>query len=112
MIFGAIIIISILPSWPFGKASKFNHLFVISTGYGWYKYRWNDLVFQSAALQVFMPKEKIYKFTDWTYEHATIRDGRLDFGGIFEGSADQSSEAVAQFRARLGTTDFPPGRFR
>jgi Glycolipid 2-alpha-mannosyltransferase len=79
---------------------------------GWYKYRWNDLIFQSAALQVFMPKSKIYKFTDWTYEHATLRDGRLDFGGIFEGSADQNSEAVTQFRARFGTTCFPPGRFR
>ena len=33
---------------------------------GWYKYRWNDLIFQSAAVQVFMPKLKVHKFTDWT----------------------------------------------
>ena len=79
---------------------------------GWYKYRWNDLIFQTAALQVFMPKERIYRFTDWTYEHATIVEGKLGFGGIFEGLADQGSDAVTQFRAKWGATSWPPLRCR
>ena len=72
-----------------------------------YKYRWNDLVLQSAAVQVFCPRRKLYKFTDWTYEHATIRDERLFFGGIYEGSADRGSKTVQQFVSSYGRTNTP-----
>jgi alpha 1,2-mannosyltransferase len=65
---------------------------------GWYKYRWTDLIAQSAAVQVFMAKGKVHKFTDWTYEHATIIDGEVRCGGIYEGTNDSHSEVVRQFR--------------
>lgn len=71
---------------------------------GGYKYRWNDLVLQSAAVQIFLPESKVHKFTDWTYEHATIQGDRLFFGGIFRGSDDRDGREVAEFRARYGRT--------
>jgi alpha 1,2-mannosyltransferase len=71
---------------------------------GAYRHRWNDLVYQSAAVQIFCPKSRIHKFTDWTYEHATVRDGRLFFGGIYEGDDDPDSEAVRAFRKKYGRT--------
>ena len=60
---------------------------------GWYKYRWNDLIFQSAAVQVFLPKSKVYKFTDWTYEHGTVKKGQLMWGGIYQGDKDPNTDA-------------------
>jgi hypothetical protein len=69
---------------------------------GGYKYRWNDLITQTAAVQIFMPKEKVHKFTDWTYEHATVINGKLCWGGIYEGAADRDSQAVKEFVASYG----------
>ncbi|NVJ48095.1 MAG: hypothetical protein HWE07_13250 [Cytophagia bacterium] len=65
-------------------------------------HRWNDLVMQSAAVQIFMPKDKVHKFQDWTYEHATIRQGRLEYGGIWQGTEDKEGEAVKGFIERYG----------
>jgi alpha 1,2-mannosyltransferase len=69
-------------------------------------YRWNDLVLQSAAVQIFMPKEKVHKFEDWTYEHATIRNGILEYGGIWQGNEDQEAKAVKDFVERYGKAVF------
>jgi hypothetical protein len=35
-----------------------------------YTKRWSDLLVQSAAVEMFMPRDAVHKFTDWTYEHA------------------------------------------
>jgi alpha 1,2-mannosyltransferase len=91
--------------WKSPEVQSFIHYF--DRIGGWYKYRWGDLIFQSAAIQVFMPKEKIFKFTDWTYEHATITDGILRCGGIYEGTLDKDSEAVREFKKAYGTTKQP-----
>jgi alpha 1,2-mannosyltransferase len=65
---------------------------------GGYKYRWGDACQQSVAVQTFMPKEKVYKFKDWTYEHATLAsNGKLLFGGIFEGKSIRRSDYVKEF---------------
>lgn len=77
---------------------------------GWYKYRWNDLIFQSATVQIFLAKSKVHKFTDWTYEHATIKNGNLLWGGIYQGSKDSDVTAVANFRKLYGMTVCPVGR--
>ena len=37
-----------------------------------YTERWGDLLWQSAALQLFMDQEQVFMFDDWAYEHATI----------------------------------------
>ena len=70
---------------------------------GWYKYRWGDHIFQSVAVQTFMPKGKVYKFTDWTYEHASRMMNKITCGGIYEGTNDRDSEAVKAFKAAYGT---------
>jgi alpha 1,2-mannosyltransferase len=77
---------------------------------GWYKYRWGDAIFQSAAVQLFLPKSKVHKFTDWTYEHTTMKAGKLDWGGIYQGSNDRTRIAVARFKELHGVTSFPPGQ--
>jgi alpha 1,2-mannosyltransferase len=77
---------------------------------GWYKYRWGDHIFQSAVVQIFMTKEKIYKFTDWTYEHASIKQGKLFWGGIYEGNLDKNSEVVKEFKRTYGSTRKPAER--
>ena len=73
---------------------------------GGYKYRWGDLMQQTSAVQIFMPKNKVYKFTDWTYEHVTLsKDGKnVVWGGIYEGAKDKNSDAVKEFVARFGKT--------
>ncbi|MCP4190006.1 MAG: hypothetical protein GY768_05195 [Planctomycetaceae bacterium] len=71
---------------------------------GNYKYRWNDLVYQSAAVQIFCCKQKLHKFTDWTYEHATIRNNKLFFGGIYPGKNDRNSNIVKEFKRKYGRT--------
>ncbi len=74
---------------------------------GGYKYRWNDLILQSTVVQIFLPKSKVHKFTDWTYEHATTKEGSLFFGGIYPGSDDVDAKAVQEFKGRYGKTHTP-----
>lgn len=69
---------------------------------GIYKYRWNDLVFQTAAVQIFLPESKVHKFTDWTYEHATTKGDRLDWGGIYPGNGDEDNPAIEAFKKQFG----------
>jgi hypothetical protein len=77
---------------------------------GWYKYRWGDHIFQSAAIQIFLEKRKVHKFTDWTYEHATIRNGKLLWGGIYQGSKDSDVTALTNFKRLYGMTVAPNGK--
>lgn len=69
---------------------------------GGYKYRWGDLLLQTATVQVFLPESKVHKFHDWTYEHATIKNGKLDWGGIYSGKGDKNNPAIAEFINRYG----------
>ncbi len=77
---------------------------------GWFKYRWNDLIFQSAAAQVFLPRSKVYKFTDWTYEHATVKKGQFMWGGFYQGDKDSNTEARDKFLAQYKQIAQPLGR--
>jgi alpha 1,2-mannosyltransferase len=57
--------------------------FLDRTG-GGYKYRWNDLIVQSAAVQIFSHPDRVAKLTDWDYEHRTnTPDGKLAWGGRY-----------------------------
>ena len=59
-----------------------------------YSYRWNDILWQSAAIQIFLPWRKVLHFTDFAYEHATMLNvgvGKASlkcvwYGGIALGS--------------------------
>eukprot|EP00965_Chrysotila_dentata_P151204 4998114-Pleurochrysis_carterae.AAC.4 len=60
-----------------------------------YRLRWNDLILQSAVVQMFMPINKVHLFLDFTYEHATRGDynNRTDcvvFGGLAQGENDDA----------------------
>ncbi len=69
---------------------------------GAYKYRWNDLILQTVVVQIFLSPKKVHKFTDWTYEHATIKENKLIWGGIYEGTDDSNSKAVTEFKSQYG----------
>lgn len=69
---------------------------------GIYKYRWNDLIFQTVVIQIFLPKTRVHKFTDWTYEHATIKNGKLDWGGIYPGISYENSQIIVDFEKKYG----------
>jgi len=60
-----------------------------------YRSRWNDLILQSAVVQMFMPVERVHLFLDFTYEHATRgslgnRSNCVVFGGMAQGENDAS----------------------
>lgn len=64
--------------------------FLDRTG-GGYKYRWNDLIIQSAAVQIFGSPNRIRKLVDWDYEHRTnTADGKLAWGGTYLRNAQRS----------------------
>jgi len=69
---------------------------------GNYKYRWSDHIVQTAAIQIFMDRNRTHLFTDFTYEHATIKKGKLEWGGIFPGLNDASCTAVKSFQKEYG----------
>ncbi|MCO6358776.1 alpha 1,2-mannosyltransferase [Roseivirga pacifica] len=69
---------------------------------GGYKYRWGDHILQTATTQIFLPENKVHKFNDWTYEHATIKNGKLDWGGIYAGVGDEENPAVLEFKKKYG----------
>jgi hypothetical protein len=69
-----------------------------------YLLRWNDLVIQAAGVQLFCRPEQVHKYTDWSYEHASInRDGTLGWGGVFLGTKDGANPYAANFRERHGS---------
>ena len=53
--------------------------------------RTNDLVFQTAAVKLFLPTELRHHFVDFSYSHHTVQQGRIAWGGIEIGSNDQNS---------------------
>lgn len=109
------------PSKEWDRWGYYNNFFITRVGFwhqqqvqsflryfdrlgGGYKYRWNDLIMQTVAVQIFLPPSKVHKFTDWTYEHATIRNGKLDWGGIYPGEGDEDNQAVSAFLKEFGKT--------
>ncbi len=112
-----------LNNWPpateWNRMGFYNNFFITRVGFwhqpevqslihhfdrtgGIYKYRWNDLIFQTAVVQIFLPESKVHKFIDWTYEHATFKNNKLDWGGIYPGKGDEINPAVEAFRKEFG----------
>lgn len=88
--------------WMQPKVQRFlRHMDRIGAGY---KYRWSDLLIQSAAVQIFMPKKEVYKFQDWTYEHATRSGDELRWGGVFQGTLDKDHSLAEDYKERFGRT--------
>lgn len=51
--------------------------------------RINDLVFQTAAVVVFTKHTERKRFVDWSYEHHTIKNGEVAWGGLETGTLDK-----------------------
>ena len=56
--------------------------------------RSNDLIFQTAAIKLFMPKSRRRRYSDFSYQHHTIRNGSVLYGGIEAGWRDDGGQAL------------------
>ena len=83
-----------------------------------FTHRANDLIFQTAAIRLFMPPARRARFADFSragprllrscvrcvcrtrarhrYQHHTMRHGRVNFGGFESGTADPDARANAR----------------
>lgn len=59
-----------------------------------FTHRANDLIFQTAAVRLFLPRRRWRRFADWTYQHHTIRDGHVAWGGLETGYDDARADAT------------------
>jgi hypothetical protein len=57
-------------------------------------YRAGDLLFQTAAIKLFMPKARRWRYADFTYRHYSILNGKVVFGGIETGWRDRDAWAT------------------
>lgn len=55
-----------------------------------FTHRDNDLIFQTAAVKLFASPLQVLHFADWTYQHHTVRNGKVVFGGIQFGIGDEN----------------------
>ena len=62
-----------------------------------FTHRNNDLIFQTAAVRLLLPRERWRRFADFSYQHHTIRDGAVRWGGLETGSRDP--DAAGTLRA-------------
>jgi len=72
---------------------------------GIYTKRWNDNLVHTAITQSYLAEEQVYKFHDFTYEHATLSkdDNKLLWGGMYIGIDDEEGDERAnRFRAEYG----------
>ena len=53
-----------------------------------FSHRSNDLIFQTAVIKLLMPLAKRKRFADFTYQHHTVSDGVVKYGGIEAGYSD------------------------
>ena len=53
-----------------------------------------DLLFQTAAVKLFMPKARRRRYADFTYRHHSIIGGKVAFGGIESGWRDRDARAT------------------
>ena len=45
-----------------------------------FTHRWNDLIIQSLAVQLFLPKEEVHHFTGWGYGHHSGPSSEMGYG--------------------------------
>ena len=63
--------------------------------------RTGDLPFHTMATQVLFPAQRVHRFTDFTYEHLTVKEGLAYIGGIEFGLEDPKAvETATRYVAR------------
>ena len=65
-----------------------------------FTHRANDLIFQTAAIRLFMPPQRRARLVDFTYQHHTMRHGVVNYGGVESGTRDPRAEATLADYAR------------
>ena len=61
-----------------------------------FTHRNNDLIFQTAAVRLLLPRARWRRFADFSYVHHTIREGDVRWGGLETGYADAGAAATLQ----------------
>ena len=61
-----------------------------------FTHRNNDLIFQTAAVRLLLPRDRWRRFADFSYVHHTIREGDVRWGGLETGYADAGAAATLQ----------------
>ena len=68
-----------------------------------FTHRSNDLIFQTAVIRLFMPPQRRSRFVDFTYQHHTMRQGKVVYGGIESGTSDRKARRrLAQYSRTYG----------
>ena len=67
--------------WTSQNVQKFLNI-IIDCNYIYYK-RWGDLIIHTAVIYMFLKPRNIHQFDDFIYEHSTIIDNKLVWGGKF-----------------------------
>jgi len=62
--------------------------------------RSNDLIFQTAAVKLLMAKEQRTRYTDFSYQHHTVREDAVVYGGIESGWRDRDGKRLLEAYAR------------
>ena len=69
-----------------------------------YLYNWNDILWHTAVIKLFLPSDSVHHFRDFTYRHATLkppRFQRVSWGLMQAGTRDPNgSRAVADWASR------------
>lgn len=64
-----------------------------------YLFNWNDILWHTAVIKLFLRRDAVHHFRDFTYEHATTRPPdftRVSWGMLHAGNADPKSEALVR----------------
>mmetsp|Transcript_24642 Transcript_24642/g.80548 ORF Transcript_24642/g.80548 Transcript_24642/m.80548 type:complete len:292 (+) Transcript_24642:520-1395(+) len=63
----------------------------------------NDLIFQTAAVKLFTAEAERNHFVDWTYQHHTMANRSIMWGGVDGGAADANTlDTLTDYCARYG----------
>ena len=65
-----------------------------------FTHRANDLIFQTAAIRLFMPPARRARLVDFTYQHHTMRHGTVNYGGVESGTRDPDAAKTLDAYAR------------
>ena len=82
--------VSSIEWWTSEPVSKFRRAFDASALI--FSHRHNDLIFQSAAVRLLLARERWRRFADFSYQHHTVRDGRVTWGGLETGYDDPDAK--------------------
>jgi len=61
--------------------------------------RWNDLIIQSLAVQLYIPQKKVHRFNDWGYAHSSGSFTKLGYGivQLAKGSTDNIPDVIEKY---------------